>query len=57
VIGATGSIEAMGLWAGQSVGLVTRSQPAADIVREVVGDAIRVLQHCAGLIQTGAKAP
>src|SRR5262245_48046117 len=55
VIGATGRIEAMGLWAGQGVGLVTRSQPAGDIVREVVGDAIRVLRHSAGLIQTDAK--
>ena len=57
MIGATGNIEALSLWAGQSVGLVTRSQPAGDIVREVVGDAIRVLRHSAGLIQTEAKAP
>ena len=55
LVGATGNIEAMSLWAGQSVGLVTRSQPAGDIVREVAADAIRVLEHCVGLIQTEAK--
>lgn len=54
-VGATGDIEAMSLWAGQSVGLITRSQPAGDIVREVAEEAIRVLRQCAGLIQTEDK--
>lgn len=54
-VGTTGDIEAMSLGAGQSVGLVTRSQPAGDIVREVAEEAVRVLRHCAGLIQTEDK--
>mgnify|MGYP001546141335 CR=1 FL=1 len=32
----TGEIEALSLWAGQSVALVSRPQPAADIVAELV---------------------
>ncbi len=47
-VGSTGNIEAMSLGAGQGVGLVTRSQPAADIVREVAEDAVRVFRRCAG---------
>ena len=34
--GTTGEIEALSMWAGQSVALVNRSQPAADIVAELV---------------------
>jgi nitronate monooxygenase len=34
--GTTGEIEALSLWAGQSVALARRSQPAADIVAELV---------------------
>jgi hypothetical protein len=33
--GTTGAMEAMALWAGESVGGVTQVQPAADIVREL----------------------
>ena len=33
--GTTGDIEALSLWAGQSVALARRSQPAADIVAEL----------------------
>jgi hypothetical protein len=33
--GTTGDIEALSLWAGQSVALATRSQPAAEIVAEL----------------------
>jgi NAD(P)H-dependent flavin oxidoreductase YrpB (nitropropane dioxygenase family) len=33
--GTTGTIEAMPLWAGKSVGAVTHVQPAAEILREV----------------------
>jgi nitronate monooxygenase len=43
--GMEGDIEAMSLWAGQGVGLVTRTQPAADIVAELVVDAERVLRE------------
>jgi nitronate monooxygenase len=39
----TGEIEALPNWAGQGVGLVTRVQPAAEIVRELVADAGRIL--------------
>jgi nitronate monooxygenase len=36
LVGTTGEIEALSLWAGQSVGLAKRSQPAAEIVAELV---------------------
>jgi NAD(P)H-dependent flavin oxidoreductase YrpB (nitropropane dioxygenase family) len=39
----TGDIEALPNWAGQGVGLVTRTQPAAEIVAELVADAERIL--------------
>ena len=42
---ATGAIEAMSLWAGESVGGVRRVQPAAEIVRELAGDAERLLRQ------------
>ena len=32
----TGDIEALSMWAGQSVALARRIQPAADIVAELV---------------------
>jgi nitronate monooxygenase len=43
VAGASGDIAAMCLYAGQGVGLAQRTQPAADIVREVAEEAARVL--------------
>ncbi len=36
LVGTTGEIEAMSLWAGQSVALAKQSQPAAEIVAELV---------------------
>ena len=36
VVGTTGDIEALSLWAGQSVALARQRQPAADIVAELV---------------------
>lgn len=51
VADTTGNVEAMSLYAGQTVGLVTQSQPAGDIVRAVAEEAIRVLQRCADLVQ------
>lgn len=42
---ATGAIEAMSLWAGESVGGVRRRQPAADIVRELSGEAEALLRQ------------
>lgn len=43
----TGDIEALPNWAGQGVGLVTRVQPAAEIVEELVADAERILAKSA----------
>jgi NAD(P)H-dependent flavin oxidoreductase YrpB (nitropropane dioxygenase family) len=43
--GTTGSIEAMSLWAGESVGGVKRVQPAGEIVRELVEEAGRLLRR------------
>jgi NAD(P)H-dependent flavin oxidoreductase YrpB (nitropropane dioxygenase family) len=43
----TGEIEALPNWAGQGVGLVTRVQPAAEIVRELVAGAERILAKSA----------
>jgi NAD(P)H-dependent flavin oxidoreductase YrpB (nitropropane dioxygenase family) len=45
--GMTGEIEALPNWAGQGVGLVTRVQPAAEIVQELVADAERILAKLA----------
>jgi NAD(P)H-dependent flavin oxidoreductase YrpB (nitropropane dioxygenase family) len=42
---AEGDIEALSLWAGQSVGLVSRVQPAAEIVREIAEEAASVLRR------------
>jgi nitronate monooxygenase len=36
MVGTTGEIEPLSLWAGQSVALANRSQPAAEIVAELV---------------------
>jgi NAD(P)H-dependent flavin oxidoreductase YrpB (nitropropane dioxygenase family) len=36
LVGTTGDIEALSLWAGQSVGLAKQRQPAAEIVSELV---------------------
>jgi NAD(P)H-dependent flavin oxidoreductase YrpB (nitropropane dioxygenase family) len=41
----TGAIEAMPHWAGESVGGVTRLQPAAEIVRELAGEAEQLLRR------------
>jgi NAD(P)H-dependent flavin oxidoreductase YrpB (nitropropane dioxygenase family) len=52
----TGEVEAMALYAGQSVGLVTRIQPASEIVRELAEEAERVLRQLAGLVQAEENA-
>ena len=41
----SGAIEAMPHWAGESVRGVTRVQPAAEIVRELAGEAERLLRR------------
>ena len=38
LLGTTGDIEALSLWAGQSVALAGRTQPAAEIVAELVAE-------------------
>jgi nitronate monooxygenase len=48
VDGFTGEIEALSLYAGQSVGLVGRVEPAARIVADVVREADAVLAGLAG---------
>jgi NAD(P)H-dependent flavin oxidoreductase YrpB (nitropropane dioxygenase family) len=42
-----GDIDAMPLWAGQSVGLVSKLQPAGDIVRDIAGEAEAILRRLA----------
>ncbi len=44
---ATGAIEAMSLWAGESVGGVKRPQPAGEIVRELAEEAETFLRQWA----------
>lgn len=50
--GTSGDAEAMVLYAGQSVGLARRIQPAGDIVRDMAEEAARVLALRAGLIRS-----
>ena len=42
---STGTIEAMPMWAGESVSGVTRVEPAAAILDELIGEAERLLQR------------
>jgi NAD(P)H-dependent flavin oxidoreductase YrpB (nitropropane dioxygenase family) len=44
-LGTTGHVDAMALYAGESVGSVTSVQPAADIVAELVSGAERLLRR------------
>jgi nitronate monooxygenase len=41
----TGAVDAMSLWAGESVGGVLGLQPAAEIVRELTVNAERLLKQ------------
>jgi nitronate monooxygenase len=41
----TGEIEPLSLWSGQGVALVRKVQPAAEIVREMNGEATRILRR------------
>lgn len=47
---ASGAIEAMALYAGQSAGSVHEVAPAADVVRELCDGAERLLRDAAGLL-------
>ena len=42
---AEGDIEALALWAGQGVGLVSRVQPAGEIVHEIADEARTILRR------------
>jgi NAD(P)H-dependent flavin oxidoreductase YrpB (nitropropane dioxygenase family) len=42
---ADGDIDALALWAGQSVGLVSKVQSAGTIVREIADEATSILQR------------
>jgi NAD(P)H-dependent flavin oxidoreductase YrpB (nitropropane dioxygenase family) len=42
-----GDIEALPLWAGQGVGLVSKTQPAAEIVQEIIHEAEEILNSLA----------
>ncbi len=44
---AEGGIDAMPLWAGQSVALVKKRQPAGEIVREISGEAQEIFRRLA----------
>lgn len=49
--GVKGNIEALAMWAGQGVGLVTHVQPAGEIVREIDEEALRVIQALAARLE------
>ena len=44
-VDAEGDIDALSLWAGQGVSLVSKVQPAGDIVREIAEDARAILER------------
>ena len=48
--GAIGQLESMCLYAGQSVGLASRIQPAAEIVHTMAEEAARILRSGQGII-------
>jgi nitronate monooxygenase len=54
-MGATGAIEAMPLWAGESVDHVTAVQPAAEIVRELAEEAERLLRRWSGATHPASR--
>jgi NAD(P)H-dependent flavin oxidoreductase YrpB (nitropropane dioxygenase family) len=47
IAGTTGNVEALAMWAGQSVGLVKKVEPAATIVREISDGARDILRRLA----------
>jgi nitronate monooxygenase len=53
---ATGDIESMAMLAGQGLGLVREIQPAAEIVRELVEGARRIIEQRLGGVLTGARS-
>lgn len=51
----TGDIDAMSLWSGQSVGLVSRKQSAGEIVQEISGEADAILRKLSSRVDDGAQ--
>ena len=49
--GVSGDIEALSLWAGQSVGLIDDVLPAGEIVRRLAADAAAALEAGAGTVR------
>ena len=47
--GIIGDVEALPMWAGQSVGLVQKVQPAAEIVKELTSEASEAISRLASL--------
>jgi NAD(P)H-dependent flavin oxidoreductase YrpB (nitropropane dioxygenase family) len=43
--GMTGDLEALALYAGQSAGLISRIQPAKEIITDLVNEAKQAVQH------------
>jgi len=50
VAGLTGNIEALSMWSGQGIGLCDRTQPAAEIVRELVDEAETVISQLQAVV-------
>lgn len=57
VLGMSGDLEAMANYAGQSVGVVRRRQPAADIVRDVAAEAESVLSSFTRGVRSPSPQP
>jgi nitronate monooxygenase len=53
---ATGDIESMSLFAGQSVGLVDEIRPAAEILRETVNGAERLIRELSAKLHENGRA-
>ncbi len=53
---ATGDIESMSLFAGQSVGLVDEIRPAAEILRETVNGAERLIRELLAKLHENGRA-
>ena len=41
----SGDIEALSMWSGQGIGLIDRTQPAAEIIHELTAEAEQAIEH------------
>jgi NAD(P)H-dependent flavin oxidoreductase YrpB (nitropropane dioxygenase family) len=55
-IHATGDIESMSLFAGQSVGLIDEILPAAEILRETINGAERLIRELSAKVHENGRA-